>query len=392
MINHGHTESGDTGLRVAIAIALLARLGLFVFAMYFPIPNEQGEPVSPLLPPAYFDYNFYLRSLTRYTSDPAGIVNDFLWFYGSASSRFAHIISGPAFPIVIGVTGFARGVLLPLALIYLAASGLLAAAWIYWLRRQGMHAGWLLVFAVLPQPIWFMLIVSPDLLFAAEFASFFLAYFAAKQTRATRAIWTLSLTLMVLTRPNSFSILLFVAAETAWAIIRRRPVTVARVIGTSFLLIASALYLYPYFLTEMARAGRVLTYFGHTPAEYLAGIYGLPAWLDVPLSALSLVVAKALYFTGLRASYGATSDLLVLARAAGGLVLFPGLLALFVLAPARIKVLIALYCLPFLLGPAQDRYYLAVYPILFFYGATAISVAARSLFTNADNSRRAAAP
>ena len=371
----------DRGLQVAVLVAVLFRVAAFVIAILLPVPNERGEPVSPLLPPGYFDFEFYLNSLRRYASDPQGILQDFLRFYSTTELRFAHIVAGPVFPALIGITGFSAGYFLPLALIYVAMSAALATAWLYWLRAEGLRKTWLLLFAVLPQPVWFMLVVSPDLLFAAEFALFFLAYFSTQPTSRTWIVWTVALLLMVATRPNSFSVLLFVAAQTAWSVVARpQRMHLLRLVGIGILLIASALYLYPYFLAEMGKAGTALTYFGRTPNEYLSGLFPfVPAFLDVPASALVLLGAKAIYFVGLRPSYGVTEPLLVLARATPGLVLLPGFVYLFFKASRSLRLLVALYCLPFLVGPAQDRYYLPIYPVLFLYGARAYDALAVAL-------------
>ena len=146
------------------------------------------------------------------------------------------------------------------------------------------------------------------------------------------------------------------------------------------LVVASSLYLYPYFLWEMRKAETALVYFGHTPLDYGRGIFeSLPVWLDLPASWLSLAGAKLLYFTGLRPSYGVTAPALVLARAAAGIVLLPGLLYLFVAAPKTQRALVALYCLHIFLGPTPERYYLAIYPILFLYGTMVWDAAFRHL-------------
>ena len=66
-------------------------------------------------------------------------------------------------------------------------------------------------------------------------------------------------------------------------------------------------------------------------------------------------------------------------RAAAGFVLLPGLVLLLAAAPWRIRALVALYCLPFVLGPAQDRYYIAIFPVLYLYGAQAWTAVLRTL-------------
>ena len=362
----------DHALAIAIAIAVLVRLVAFAAAMAWPIPNENGEPVSPLLAPSYHDFRFYLRSLARYTTSWTAILDEFWDFYRSPFDQPAvsFLISGPAFPLLMRATGFDTGNYLPLNLIYLGFGTLTAILWLFWLRAQGLGGLWLALFAALPNPIWHTLVVSTDMLFATEFVVFFLAYFAKSSGRTRVLIWTVAFLLMLITRPNAFSVLAFVAGDAMWTFVRDRRLPPLRGAAVLFLWVFGTLYFYPYFLNEMTKAGNTLRYFGYTPFEYFAGIYeSLPRALDLVASWIALIGAKALYIVGLRPSYGVTSTPFVLLRAAAGIVLLPGLIMLFVWAPGRIRLLVALYILPVVLGPTQDRYYLPLYPIWFLYGA-----------------------
>lgn len=365
-----HALRHDRALQVAVLVALASRVGLFAFALYFPIANERGYGVSPVLAPAYYDFAFYLESAARYVRAPGTLIAEFVRFYGDPwSVPLPSLVSGPVFPLLIALTGFSTGNYLPLGLAYLALGCAIATVWLWWLREHAFSLPVLLLFAVLPNAIWFTLIVSTDLLFAAEFAIFYLAYFHSKPSRKTAATWSIALVLMVLTRPNGFSVLLFVALDAAWSFLRERRIAPARAIAILVLLVVSALYLYPYFVGEMRKASGTLQYFGRTPAEYAAGLLPwAPRVIDLALSWLALLSAKLLYFAGLRPSYGVTAPLLVMLRALAGVLLLPGLLALLARAPLRQRALVALYCLPFLLGPSQDRYYLAIYPLLFIWG------------------------
>lgn len=362
---------GDRTLQTVALIAVVARVAVFVATLFFPIPNERGYGVSPLLEPSYFDFDFYLESAARYFEAPGALLDEFLRFYRDPfAAELPRLISGPIFPLLMEASGFNRGSYLPLSLAYLILGCSLVVLWLWWLRSRGVSVPFLVAFALLPNAIWFTLVVSTDLAFAAEFAVFYLSYFARRPSRATAVTWSVALVLMVLTRPNSFSVLLFVALDAAWTFMQERRIHVWRATAIAVLTVVSALYLYPYFLGEMRKAGTALQYFDYAPAEYAAGLFaGLPRWLDLALSWTALLGAKLLYFTGLRPTYGITAPMFVLLRAAPGLVLLPGLLALLVQAPWRERALVALYCLPFFLGPSQDRYYLAIYPLLFLYGA-----------------------
>lgn len=366
-------------LTIAIGLTIAARVVVFAASIVWPIPNERGAPVSPLLPQTYFDFEFYLRSLKQYGGSWADILQTFADFYRTPlQNRLGMLISGPVFPALMTAFGFAGGNYLPLAVFYLVLGSVVAAAWLVWLHDMRVGGGWLVVFAVLPNPIWFVLVVSPDLLFAAGFAAFFLAYFSRSTSRTQTIVWITALILVVLTRPNSFSVVLFVALDVSWSFLRERRIAPSRALGLTALLVISGLYLYPYFVAEMSKAGTVLPYFGLTASQYLSGAFSaLPHWLDLAVSWVALLGAKLLYLTGLRPSYGVTEPLLVFVRAAQGAVLLPGLVALLLIAPLRERLLVGLYCLPFLLGPSQDRYLLAIYPLLFVYGTRFWSAMAR---------------
>jgi len=341
-------------------------------------------PVSPLHNQSYFDFQFYLDSLTRYQGSWGEVAQQFVRFYQSPfDAPVIPLISGPVFPVVMGVFQYGPGNFLPLAVFYLLVSIGLTAAWLIWLSNKGVSAPWLIVFALIPNPIWCTLVISPDLLFAALFAVFFLLYFECRPSVAQTTGWVLVLAIMLLLRPNGFSLLLFVAAHAGWTMIQSRQFDFRRSTLVGILLLVFGLYLYPYFLNEMQKAGGVLSYFGNTPSEYIAGIFpALPGWVDRPVSWVALVVAKLVYFVGLRPSYGVTDMFFVLARGGAGVILLPGLFYLFWAGRRREMALIALYCLPILLGPAQDRYYLPIYPILFLYGVMAYQAAWRAVSSN----------
>jgi hypothetical protein len=369
------------GLWAAIALAIAARIGIFVASIIHPISNERGLPVSPLHTQAYWDFQFYLASLARYIESFSEITQEFIQFYQDPfNSPVIPFISGPVFPLVIKILDYGPENFLPAALFYLLVSIVLCAAWIIWLSKKGVPTLWLIVFALIPNPIWFTLVISPDLLFAALFAVFFLLYFEVRPSAAQTTGWVVALITMLLLRPNGFSVLLFVAVHAAWLMIQNRNINFLRGSLVLVLLVVFGLYLYPYFLREMQSAGSLLGYFGYAPSEYTNGLFpALPGWIDHPVSWAALAAAKFMYFVGLRPSYGVTETLLVVARGGAGLILLPGIFYLFWAGRRSEMALIALYCLPILLGPAQDRYYLPIYPILFLYGVMAYQAVWRAV-------------
>ena len=371
-------STGAHKVLAAIAVAATFRVSTFLYTLFWPISNERGLPVSPLHNQSYYDFQFYLDSLARYSGSFFEIVQDFLQFYQApfVAPVVIPLISGPVFPLVLDVFSYGPGNFMPLAVFYLLISIGLAAAWLKWLSNKGVSAPWLIAFALIPNPIWFTIVISPDLLFAALFAVFFLLYFEARTSTAQTTGWVLALAAMLLLHPNGFSLLLFVCAHAGWSMIQNRHFEIRRATLVGILLLVFGVYLYPYFFNEMQKAGGVLSYFGYTPSEYISGIFpGLPGWLDRPISWVALAAVKLTYFAGLRPSYGVTNTLMVLARSGAGLILLPGFLYLFWAGHRGKMALIALYCLPILLGPAQDRYYLPIYPILYMYGVMAYQAA-----------------
>ena len=73
--------------------------------MYWPIPNENQFYVSPLHPPGYQDFEFYMASLKRYAMDSIWeIIGDFVAFYQRPfEDQFGHIIAGPVFPALVAL-------------------------------------------------------------------------------------------------------------------------------------------------------------------------------------------------------------------------------------------------------------------------------------------------
>jgi hypothetical protein len=364
----------DQPLLVACAVAVAFRVALFAGSIVWPIPNENLSPVSPLHGQGYFDFGFYLDSLHQYrTLSIQELLGKFIEFYQRPfESQFGHIIAGPVFPALIGIFEYAEGSPLPMAIFYLALDCTWAFAWLWWFNRSGLTVIWMVLFALTPNPAWFMLVISPDLVFAALIGFFYVIYFSDTPTRTATATWVILVLLILLTRPNGYSILLFVLIDISWRHLRERRISAIAVTGIVVTTVLFGLYLYPYFITEMRKSAVDHVFFSYPSSAYFSGLFpALPGWIDHGLSWLALAVARILYFVGLRPSYGATPDMLVLARALPGLVLLPGLLWGLCRAGRRQSLFIALFCLPVLLGPSQDRYNLPVFPLLFFFGTQA---------------------
>jgi hypothetical protein len=370
-------------------VAVSARIAVFLVAIIWPIPNEGQYLVSPMLPQSYLDFHFYVESLEKYRNLPMReIFQEFVRFYQRPfDNQFGFIIAGPVFPALLYIFDYGPHNTLPISVFFLVVSCVLVCAWLIWLRQLNVSWIWLAGFSLAPNPVWFTLVLSPDIIFSFLVCIFFLAYSRESQTVTSIAIWSVAVIMILFTRPNGYSILIFVLADYVWNHYRERYKSPATIFGLIILVALFGFYFYPYFITEMRKAPSNLTFFGATAAEYFAGIFkGLPSVLDKFLSGLALAGAKLLYFVGLRPTYGSTLSGLILLRAAAGIILLPGFIYLSFRANVRTRLFLWIFFLPIFLGPTQDRYNLPIFPILFGYGALAYSAGWSILIKSARTS------
>jgi hypothetical protein len=340
--------------------------------MVWPIPNESLVPVSPLETQAYLDFSFYLKSLEQYqTMSLSELFDLFVAFYQRPiTDQFGHIIAGPVFPALVGIFSYDSSNTLPMAFSFLGISCVLSFVWLKYLSLSGVRLFWMLALALAPNPIWFTLIISPDMIFAVLIAFFHYFYFKPDRSVSDNLNWLVFLLLILLTRPNGYSILLFVFIDYGFRSCKGDKSSIPGVAIFAFLVALFALYLYPYFITEIRKTVSDAVFFGIPTSDYRAGLFSnFPGFLDLPLSFLMLAGAKLLYFSGLRPSYGDTNVWLVLLRAGAGAILLPGLITAFFRAPGREKVFLGLFFLPIFFGPTQDRYNLPLFAIMFRYGS-----------------------
>lgn len=366
---------------IAVAIATAMKVAAFLVAAYRPFHDESGSPVSPFMLIRGGDITFYLKSVEQWFEKPLSeLAGSFVQYYGGdLLNSPGYIVSGPLYPALLKITGYAEGAAFPLALLFLLVAIAVQTTWTVWLsRRLGLGLPWLICFALLPNPIWFMLRLSTDMLFAFAVVGFFVTYFR-DQVERSDILWVCFLGLTVLIRPNALALVLFVAFDQA--VLNRSWLRWTNGVVLILLLCASAFYL-PYFIELMTRAdaGRPYYFFGYAQGAYLRGIFDeLPTFLDLPLSWFSLLAAKCLYFVGIRPSFADMPMHIVVVRAAVGVLLLPGLFAALILGDNRLRAFIAFYCLPIFLGPTQERYNLAIQPLLFGYGCLAVESALRQM-------------
>ena len=350
--------------RIALTIAIVVRLLVFVATAFVPISADSGNLVSPSIAfgndlPFYEERKNELISLTA---------DDVLNEIYSVWSAKRGITAGPLFPMLLHCFSYSSESPLPLATVYLFTSIVLVGLWLTWLHREQVPLWGLIVFAVLPHPLYFMICISTELPFAVLFCLFFLYYQKEVWSTSDIVVWGMCLFLMLLTRPNALAVLMFTVIDL---IVKFR----AKIAGTAPYLLCLilmsglfGLFFWPYFkLVYDLSLG--YTFFDISAQEYLDGIFHcLPGWLDTILSVFALLIAKMLYLFGLRPSYSDVSYGYVMLRALPGVILLPGMIYLFFKGASRHKLLVIVFIIPILMVAAQDRYLLPIQPLLFYYG------------------------
>lgn len=356
---------------IAVLVALVARLASFWIVSEFEIYTEHHSRVSPFFEPTSGDYLFY----KQFASDAvpkflSNIKELFSYFIGQSDSYVLSQRPGPVLPALIAFFDYKQGNTIPFALVFALTDYLLCCGWIIWLNNKGISKGWLVIFATLPTPIYYSLIVQSDLIYASLIFFFYHFYNQQNQRHNMRLFlnfWTM--TVCLLTRPNALSLYpvfltdLFRNKNKINKIIKGILVILSSV-GLVFFLA----YYAPYFLKHVS-ASIGFTYFGVNEKSYIQGLFPLIAnpfnWL---MSWSCLFVAKLLYLCGLRPSYSGVDWHFVLLRSLPGLITFPGLIYLFLRGAKHDKIFCFFFLAPFIIGVAQERYLLPIQPLLFYYG------------------------
>ena len=356
---------------IAAVMAVLFRLAVWLGTIVHPVPNEVGAPVSPLHANSQIDLAFYQATrlfyggwIDRFTSAPLA---DWPALFGILLQHLSpdSYFCPPVMAGMLSLFDYGAHNTLPLAAVFLLLSCAVVVLWLRWLQRFGLAVLGLLFVALMPGPLWFMLNVSTDLPFAGLLVAFVLVFFSGLPRR-TRYFWALAIAVTAtLLRPHGVSLFLFLGLYEAFLApgrTQRQTVIFGGLLGVAG--IAMMFVFGGYFLWYVQTSSQ-LDYFGYTTAQYVGGIYpGLPDLLDRPLSWLALIGAKFLYLTGLRPGYGEATSILVLVRAAAGIVLLPGLLYGFFRAPWAYRFLLVAFFAPVVFGSAQDRYVMPVAPLL----------------------------
>ena len=356
----------------ALALAAFVRVIVAIATVFVPIPNEAGLPTSVLHLAPSSDLPVYQHAQEAvYDSGFVSLVDAIADLYVGEPARHRQILAAPMFPALLSLFDYKEGHTLPLAAFYVVLGILVAALWLWWLDRQGLSQIWLLAFAILPHPLWFMINLGSDLVSALFVACIYLTF--KNSVGIQRYAWSvLFVALMLLTRPTGVSLLIFVVVSMVFLDHELSARNRIILLVPYLIVFAPFLVFYLPYAAQFANSSSRLTYFGYTQSDYLAGVFDvLPHWLNLLASWLSLGAAKLLYLVGLRPTYGDAHWAIVLLRSAPGLLFLPGLVYLTVRGNVYDRWLTILFLLPVLAGASQDRYTLPLQPILFIYGLVA---------------------
>jgi hypothetical protein len=381
---------------LAILFLAIIRLVFFSATILSPIENEVGKPVSPLVESGT-DLLYYQNMAARLVeTDVSTIIGQYLHFYRDlnflgettdgahatlydirrqANGILKYLNVGPAFPTLLHISSYGPGNTLPLAIFFLLISICGCIAWLFWLRAAGLAPVWLMLFGLLPAPLYFTISLGTDLPFMFATGIFFCAYTSNRWRSINILAWFSAILLMALLRPTALSILSFVIIDILAQKNTSKTLGIRLGVGAAIVCLFSLTlaYYFPHGVHVIGTTTQ-LVYFGSTVGEYYGGLLPtLPDFLNKSGSLVLLIGAKALYFVGLRPSFGDTAIWIVLLRAAPGLVLLPGLAWGLTMLGWRMRLFLVLYLIPIIAGPAQDRYSLPIQPILLLCCACACS-------------------
>ncbi|PPR79535.1 MAG: hypothetical protein CFH01_00366 [Alphaproteobacteria bacterium MarineAlpha2_Bin1] len=369
-----------------VIISIIARFLVWTFAIFYPIPNETGLLISPILPNSGIDLNFYLSETIKYKNYLLSIYN---YIFSSSLTYVTNdpnfsdvpISPGPIFPVILIISNFINYPWV-LSFLYLLISSYLIYISIKWLNKKNIHWFWLLSFGGLPVPFWYMLNISPDLIFSLVVTLYIFVITDTRDTINKHIYYLLILCfLSILLKPNGISLFIFSSYFILFNYSFNRILLVF-IIFTFIILSIGFIYFYGnYLISYILSSNEHRTFFGYYQKEYFIGIYDfLPKIVDQLFSIISLAIIKLIYFSGIRPTYGDTLNLFIIIRSSAGLIIFPGIIWLFIKANNNIRIFTIIFLIPIMLGLAQERYSIPIYPLLYYYGVLFYSNSFKSIY------------
>jgi len=364
-------------LNFIISFAIFFRILVFILAIFINPQDQKKNSLSPLVEQKGIDTPFYQKAAEEYKNYGLRIIYKKTKFFldelsadpSKASSVEPSKMSPlPLFPLTLIAFDYKQGNTLPLAILYLIMSIAFCIIWLKWLSEKGLPKWSLWIFTIIPGPIYYMLAISTDLMFALFFSIFFTSYFKTNN-KEKDYVWIFALICMTFLRPNVISVILFVLFDKIF--FSKKTLNIKNI---KFIFLANATFIiwaiksFHYFLVFIGHNLNI-DYFGIQHSEYFEGIFNeLPQFLNKVISVISLTLAKVFYFVGIRPSWSEIPGYVLFIRSFAGVFLLPGIIYLYIKGDTRIKILFSFFILPILLVVTQDRYNLPVLPILYFYG------------------------
>ncbi len=357
-------------IKLLVLFIIISRISAALFSVIIGLKNENGARVSPFVKVTVPDYSFYQKFIEN-PFFPVLKLFQTRTFDGFKAWATGDMYPGPIFPLLINVSGYDFGSPLFISLFYIVISIVIGLLWYFYFEKKEQATVWeQLVIILYPLALYYMLVISTDLLYCFFVCIFYISTFGKdKATNMSVFFSLLALSLCVLTRPNSITIFP-VFIYYIWVNKNQFSKSFISLFAIIFCVIAlfGCIYYLPYFLKYNSASG-LMSYWGINQAVYQKGVFNnLPFYLNLFLSWSSLGIAKLLYLSGIRASYIGIPSYLLFLRAIGGIMILPGIIFLLVNGHRYDKVLLLTFMVPLFIGASQERYMLPIAPILILYG------------------------
>ena len=371
-------------LFIIIGIAILSRIALWIYAIYFPISNEVGVGVSPIKSYSSIDMGFYVQH-SRLYADILSLMlkGDFNIISTMISNRaynysfltdnqnYRIFYPSPFLPLLIHFFKYSSVNALPLSTFYLMIGLIWVVGWILWLHKKNINWFFIFIFSLLPIPFWYILNISSDLIFTIFVSIFIWIYFNNKKFNLIKIFFLgIVIILAISTRVNGLSIIVF-------CLLMLFSSKLIPLKGKLLVLIVFAFFVFLFwdfffaYLSNYAKSSSVNNkIFGFYAIDYIEGIYDFfPKIINVFLSVITLIFAKLIYLSGMRPSFSDVNLFFVFLRVSSGFLILPGIIRCFTSGKKSEKLFILCFLIPVLMGTAQERYILPILPIFYFHSS-----------------------
>ena len=371
-------------LYIILGIAILSRVALWVYAIYFPISNEVGIGVSPIKAYSSIDMNFYVLHsrlyadiLSLFLKGDFNIISTIIsnraydYSFLTENQNYSLFYPPPLLPLLIHLFKFSDINALPLSIFYLFIGLIWVIGWVFWLHKKNINWFFISIFSLLPIPFWYMLNISTDLIFTIFVSIFIWIYFNDQKVNLLKFfLLSIVIVLAISTRVNGLSILVFCLLMLSSSKLISIKSKLLILIACVFFVFLFWDFFYSYLLNYSKSSSVNNKIFGIYVLEYIEGIYDFfPKVINVALSILTLIFAKIIYLSGLRPSFSDANLFFVFLRASSAFLILPRIIRCFIIGKKSEKLFILCFLLPILMGTAQERYILPILPIFYFHSS-----------------------